>query len=347
MIKGSHYQQVKAQLRAKPRIWLITGVAGFIGSNLLEVLLKLNQRVVGLDNFSTGCRRNLAQAVAAAGPAAASRFHLIEGDTHDQGCCEAACHGIDYLLHHAADTSAPTGWSDRAPRLVRGNRTSFLNVLNAARQTGVCRVVYAASGADYDSDLPPPKLVAELGRPFSQWATGRYIAEIDNDTCVGAYSMPSIGLRYFNVFGPRQSSTGIHAGVIGQWLAALVNDPDAYIPGSKACDADFCFVNNIVQANLLAAVSARPETLNRVFPVGMGETITLDRLLQFLRECLAQKVIKPGASHVGCKVYRPATPFPGPVDISKIRRLLGYVPGYSVADGLAATIAWYLRELVN
>lgn len=366
MVHGSRYQQVQAQLRAEPKAWLITGVAGFIGSNLLEALLKLGQRVVGLDNFSTGHGRNLAQAVAAAGPAAASRFTLIEGDILDPDCCAVACHGTDFLLHHAADTSAPPGWPDQAPGRLRGNRRGYFNIMNAARKARVRRAVYAAGEADYDPELPSPRLMAEQGRPLSQWATGRYLAAIDSDACAGAYALPSIGLRYFNVFGPRQSGSGVHAGVIGHWLAALVNNPAAEISGSLECAGDFCFVDNIVQANLLAAVSVRPEMLNRVYPVGMGEAITLNRLLRLLLEGLVHRADDPATRLAGDRVLReseicpdPATGYagtgvaqanevcPGPADISGAQRLLGYQPSHSVADGLAATIVWYYRELAE
>ena len=283
----SAYSEAQERLRAQPRTWLVTGVAGFIGSHLLETLLGLGQQVVGLDNFVTGHAHNLDQVRAAVGDAASARFRLIEGDIRDYETCAAAVAGVDYVLHHAALASVPE--SIENPRLYHDvNVTGFVNVLEAARSAGVARFVYASSSAVYGDEQRMPAVEDRIGKPLSPYALTKSLNEQYAHLYATTYGYPSIGFRYFNIFGPRQDPKGAYAAVIPRWIDALQRGEPCVINGDGETTRDFCHVANVVQANVLAATTDDPDALDRVYNVAMGEATTLNDLFVLLRDGLAQ-----------------------------------------------------------
>ena len=326
------------------RTWLVTGAAGFIGSNLVEALLGLNQRVVGLDNFSTGFRDNLDQVRDVVGAAAWQRFRFIEGDIRDLGTCKHACLGVERVLHQAALGSVPRSIDDPIASH-DSNVTGFLHMLVAARDAGVRRFVYAASSAAYGDWPGLPKVEDQIGRPLSPYAAGKHMNEIYADVFGRCYGLETIGLRYFNVFGPRQDPDGAYAAVIPKWVAAMLRGETVYINGDGETARDFCYIENVVQANLLGAGVRDPEAVNQVYNVAVGGQTTLNQLHAILARLLSR--------HQGA--YQPAPPVyrdfrPGDVrfsraDISKIERLLGYHPTHSVDSGLERAIDWYVSRL--
>ena len=298
----SAYSEAQERLRAQPRTWLVTGVAGFIGSHLLETLLGLGQQVVGLDNFVTGHAHNLDQVRAAVGDAAWARFRLIEGDIRDYETCAAAVAGVDYVLHHAALASVPE--SIENPRLYHDvNVTGFVNVLEAARSAGVARFVYASSSAVYGDEQRMPAVEDRIGKPLSPYALTKSLNEQYAHLYATTYGYPSIGFRYFNIFGPRQDPKGAYAAVIPRWIDALQRGEPCVINGDGETTRDFCHVANVVQANVLAATTDDPDALDRVYNVAMGEATTLNDLFVLLRDGLAQHDARIGDAK---PVYGPA-----------------------------------------
>ncbi|HWO42801.1 MAG TPA: NAD-dependent epimerase/dehydratase family protein, partial [Candidatus Eisenbacteria bacterium] len=271
------YLEVQELLRRSPRRWLVTGSAGFIGSHLVEVLLRLGQHVVGLDNFATGYARNLEQVKSAAGAAAWRQFRNIEGDIRDLAVCRQACEGVDYVLHHAALGSVPRSIED--PLATHGaNLTGFLNMLVAARDASVKRFVYAASSSTYGDHPGLPKVEEVIGRPLSPYAVTKYTNELYAEVFGRCYGLQSVGLRYFNIFGPRQDPDGAYAAVIPKWIGQFIGRQPVYINGDGETSRDFCYVENAVQANLLAAATEAPEAVNQVYNVAVGERTTLNDL---------------------------------------------------------------------
>lgn len=338
------YQAACAQLRQRSRHWLITGVAGFIGSNLLEALLGLGQRVTGIDNFSTGYRHNLEQVRAAVGDAPWQRFDFIEGDIRDRKACALACQDVEFVLHHAAIGSVPRSIND--PLLSHEvNINGFLNMLMAAREAGVGRFIYAASSATYGDHPGLPKVEDCIGKPLSPYALTKYANELYADVFARCYGTEAIGLRYFNIFGPRQDPDGAYAAVIPQWIAAMLYDRRLYINGDGETSRDFCFVGNAVQANLLAALASDPKAVNQVYNVAVSGRTTLNALYAMIHTQLL-----PQFAHL--QQYRPHyAPFrDGDVrhsqaDISKAASLLGYVPTHDVERGLRQALDWYVGHL--
>jgi len=334
------YTETQRQLRETPRRWLVTGAAGFIGSHLVESLLKLGQQVAGLDNFLTGCRENLDQAVAQAGGDARNRFNFIEGSVCDGPTCARACSGVDYVLHEAGFISVPQSIED--PLLCNSvNVDGFLNILDAARKSGVKRLVYASSSAVYGDDKTMPQVEAKIGRPLSPYGTSKFIDELYADVFFKNYRFGAVGLRYFNVFGPRQNPTGGYAAVIPQWISSLVAGRDCRINGDGTITRDFCHVSNVVQANILAATTANESVGGDVFNVALGGQTTLTQLFEMIAAKLA--AIRPGMTAVK-PLY--GAPRPGDIihsgaDIAKIREAMGYEPEIGVDAGLEETVAWY------
>jgi UDP-N-acetylglucosamine/UDP-N-acetyl-alpha-D-glucosaminouronate 4-epimerase len=327
-----------------PRTWLVTGVAGFIGSNLLESLLQLGQRVVGLDNFATGHQHNLDQVEEAVGPEAWSRFRFIEGDIRSLDTCRAACEGVDVVLHQAALGSVPRSIDDPITSHDT-NVTGFLHMLVAARDAGVGRFVYAASSAAYGDWPGLPKVEDQIGRPLSPYGAGKHMNELYADVFGRCYGLETIGLRYFNVFGPRQDPEGAYAAVIPKWVASLLRSETVYINGDGETARDFCYIENVVQANLLSGTSENPEALGQVYNVAVGDSTTLNELYGTLRRLVTRH--RPGLE-LAQPVYRDFRP--GDVrfsraDISKIERLLGYRPTHRVDEGLELAFGWYLAQL--
>ena len=340
----SAYDQLQTELKAAPQTWLVTGVAGFIGSNLLEALLKLDQRVVGLDNFSTGKRKNLEEVRALVPTAQWARFQFLEGDIGDLAACQRACAGVDFVLHQAALGSVPFSMKDPLASH-RSNVTGFLNMLLAARDAKVKRFVYASSSAIYGDDPSLPKVEEKTGRPLSPYAATKAINEVYASAFALAYGFPSIGLRYFNVFGPRQDPEGAYAAVIPLWIAALLRRQPVFINGDGETSRDFCFVANVVQANLLAATTANAEALNQAYNVALGQRTTLNELFHSLQSSLRQKDAALPEQKPTYRDFRPGDVRHSLADIRKAQRLLGFAPSHSIQAGLDLAMDWYRQNV--
>lgn len=338
----SRFEQIQSQLRAQPRTWLVTGCAGFIGSNLLETLLRLDQRVVGLDNFATGHQRNLDEVAGQLEAAQWANFRFIEGDIRDPDTCRSAADRVDYVLHQAALGSVPRSLAD--PITTNAvNIGGFLNMLVAARDAGVSSFVYAASSSTYGDHPALPKVEDNIGKPLSPYAVTKYVDELYADVFARSYGFESIGLRYFNVFGKRQDPNGAYAAVIPRWIAAMVKGQEVIINGDGQTSRDFCFVENAVQANILAACAA-PEGRNQIYNVAFNARTTLTQLFGYLRDALGQH----GVSYTQEARYgefRAGDVRHSQADIGKAQRLLGYAPQYDVLKGIEKAMGWYLRFL--
>jgi UDP-N-acetylglucosamine/UDP-N-acetylgalactosamine 4-epimerase len=328
----------------QPAIWLVTGVAGFIGSNLLETLLKNNQRVVGLDNFATGHKHNLDQVKALVGENAWKNFSFIEGDIRELDDCRKACSGVDYVLHQAALGSVPRSIEDPI-RTNSANIDGFVNMLVAARDAKAKNFVYAASSSTYGDHPGLPKVEDKIGRPLSPYAVTKYVNELYADVFARCYGMSSVGLRYFNVFGPRQDPNGAYAAVIPKWIAALVKNQDVFINGDGETSRDFCYIKNVVQANLLAATTENPEALNQVYNVAVGDRTSLNELLEYLRQNLLNHCPHLESFKPTYRDFRSGDVRHSLADISKVQNLLGYEPRYKVREGLTEALDWYLEDL--
>ena len=344
MENDNHPAIVKAALGDTPRTWLVTGVAGFIGSNLLETLLAQGQRVIGLDNFSTGHRSNLELVKSAVGAPAWKRFKLITGDIRSPATCARACKGVDVVLHEAALGSVPRSIEDPLATH-ESNVTGFLNMLVAARDAGVKRFVYAASSAAYGDHAALPRVEAHVGRPLSPYGASKFMNELYADAFARCYGLSSIGLRYFNVFGPRQDPDGAYAAVIPKWIAAMLRQEKVYIYGDGETSRDFCFIDNVVQANLLAGTTTEPAAANEVYNVAVGEQTSLNELFETLHRLLGARI----ANHVTTSAihldFRPGDVRFSRADISKAKKLLGYRPTCHVGEGLERALDWYVARL--
>jgi UDP-N-acetylglucosamine 4-epimerase len=328
------------RLAAEPKRWLVTGAAGFIGSNLVEALLGSGQTVVGLDNFATGHRRNLDEIERSAGEGW-SRFRFIEADIGDRSACAEAVAGADYVLHQAALGSVPRSIADPLASH-DANVTGFINLLDAARRAGAKRFVYAASSSTYGDDESLPKTEEVTGNPLSPYAATKLIDEIYAAVYARTYGFASVGLRYFNVFGPRQDPSGPYAAVIPKWIAAMIGDQEVVINGDGETSRDFCFVANAVQANLLGAL-AGDVAQNQVYNVAAGKRTTLIELFGLLRDGLRDFQIhyERLPTHAD---FRPGDIRHTMADISKAADMIGYAPTHDVAEGIAAALPWYVED---
>jgi UDP-N-acetylglucosamine 4-epimerase len=331
-------------LRARPRRWLLTGSAGFIGSNLLEVLLRHGQVVVSLDNFATGHCRNLDQVREAVGQDAWARHRFIEGDIADPDVCRHACEGAEFVLHQAALGSVPRSINDPLATH-RANATGFLNMLVAANEAGIARFVYAASSSTYGDSPTLPKVEDVIGRPLSPYAVTKYLNELYADVFGRCYGLATVGLRYFNVFGPRQDPEGAYAAVIPRWVAAMMSGRTCTINGDGETSRDFCYVANAVQANLLAALVEDAGVLRQVYNVAAGQRTTLLQLHQLLSSALGER--QPGLTVEPPEFagFREGDVRHSLADIGKARSLLGYEPTHDVRAGLREAVGWYVKNL--
>jgi UDP-N-acetylglucosamine 4-epimerase len=337
------YQAARAHLQANQYHWLITGVAGFIGSNLLEALLGLGQRVRGLDNFCTGYCHNLDQVRAAVGAKAWQLFEFIEGDIRSAPVCLACCEGVDFVLHHAALGSVSRSIHD--PLTTNDiNIGGYLNVLTAARDHHVKRFVYAASSATYGDHPGLPKVEQRIGQPLSPYALTKYVNELYADVYARTYGTESIGLRYFNIFGPRQDPNGAYAAVIPQWIAAMMYDRRLYINGDGESSRDFCFIDNAIQANVLAALARDSAAVNQVYNVAVNARTSLNVLFARMQALLSERY--PHLRHYlpHYKEFREGDVRHSQADISKAATLLGYAPTHDIELGLRHTLDWYIRQ---
>ena len=333
--------ELQDRLRARPMRWLVTGAAGFIGSNLVEALLRSDQAVVGFDNFATGHRRNLDEAVAGLGQQQRDRLRVIEGDIRDRSACEQAMDGVEVVLHQAALGSVPRSIAD--PLTSHDvNVTGFLNILDAARRAGIERFVYAASSSTYGDEPALPKREERIGNPLSPYGATKLANEIYAAVYARTYGYRTIGLRYFNVFGPRQDPEGAYAAVIPKWTAAMLAGEEVTIFGDGETSRDFCFVANAVQANIRAAL-AEPDVRGEVFNVAVGKRTTLRLLFEAVRELLAERQHAYSREPVFAD-FRPGDVRHSQAEIIKAERLLGYRPSHDLRAGLAEAIPWYIRR---
>jgi UDP-N-acetylglucosamine/UDP-N-acetylgalactosamine 4-epimerase len=339
----SKYEETRSQLLEEPRTWLITGVAGFIGSNLLEALLKLDQRVIGLDNFLTGYQCNLDEVQSLVLPDQWENFKFMQGDIRDLSVCHKACEGVDYVLHQAALGSVPRSMEDPVTTNEH-NLTGFLNILVAARDARVKRFVYASSSSVYGDEPDLPKREDKIGRPLSPYAVTKQVNETYAEVFTKAYGLQTIGLRYFNVFGPRQDPNGPYAAVIPKWFSALTEGKDVCIYGDGETSRDFCFVENVVQANLIAACTLNLSAQNQTLNIAVGERITLNELYALIRSHVAKSRPIAKESTPVYRDFRPGDIRHSLADISKAKRLLGYEPEYTVQIGLEKAAAWYIAK---
>jgi len=340
----SAYEDVKARLRSEPKRWCVTGVAGFIGSNILETLLGLGQEVVGLDNFSTGYEKNLEQVRFSVGETAWKRFRFIEGDIRQPLDCAGACEGTDYVLHQAALGSVPRSIAD--PKTSHDvNVDGFLSMLIAARDAKVRRFVYASSSSGYGGHPALPKVEHQTGQPLSPYAATKCVNEMYANVFSRAYGMQTIGLRYFNVFGPRQDPYGAYAAVIPKWIAALIEGRSVQIFGDGETSRDFCYVDNAVQANVLAATTPRVGAIDEVYNVAVGDRLSLSGLFEACREMLADRFDTARNAVPQYGEFRAGDVRHSQADIGKARTKLGYEPTHRVSEGLRAALDWYVENL--
>ncbi|MGB3289584.1 MAG: SDR family oxidoreductase [Burkholderiaceae bacterium] len=338
----TRYQKVTAGLQSDPKTWLVTGCAGFIGSNLLESLLRLGQKVVGLDNFATGHQYNLDEVQKTVSPDQWANFSFHEGDIRDLDTCRKAVAGVDYVLHQAALGSVPRSLKD--PITSNGvNIDGFLNMLVAARDEKVQSFVYAASSSTYGDHEALPKVEDRIGRPLSPYAVTKYVNELYADVFARAYGFGSIGLRYFNVFGKRQDPNGAYAAVIPKWIAAMIRGEDVTVNGDGETSRDFCFIDNVVQANILAAL-AQPEGVNQVYNVAYNARTSLNELFNYLARALGENGIVYDKQPIHAD-FRAGDVRHSQADISKARTLLGYEPMHNIVQGLEVSMPWYTQFL--
>lgn len=337
------FQDVQQHLRQHRYHWLVTGAAGFIGSNLVEALLRLGQQVTGLDNFATGHRHNLDMVRAATGDEAWTRFTFIEADIRNEADCARACAGVDFVLHQAALGSVSRSIDDPLTTNAT-NVTGFLNMLVAARDAKVRRFVYAASSSTYGDHPDLPKVEDRIGNPLSPYAVTKYVNELYANVFGRTYGMESIGLRYFNVFGPRQDPNGAYAAVIPQWVAALIRNEALRINGDGETSRDFCYIDNVVQANLLSALASN-EAANQVFNIAVNERTSLNQLYGMMRELLRARFPHLETHQPQYVDFRRGDVRHSQADIKKAGVLLGYQPTHRIDEGLQQAMAWYVANL--
>jgi UDP-N-acetylglucosamine/UDP-N-acetylgalactosamine 4-epimerase len=337
------WDMARRRLRVDPARWLVTGAAGFIGSNLVEHLLELGQTVVGVDDFSTGHRENLEDVRTSVGPEAWRRFRFHEADLRDPEACRAACRGVDYVLHQAARGSVPRSIEDPITTN-EANVSAFVNLLVAARDVKVRRFVYAASSSTYGDHSGLPKVEGRIGRPLSPYAVSKYVNELYAGVFQRVYGLETVGLRYFNVFGRRQDPEGAYAAVIPKWVGSLLRGEVCRIHGDGETSRDFCYVDNVLQANVLAATVPDPDATEEVYNVACGRRTTLNELFRMIRDGLARRRPEVAGVRPVHGPFRPGDVRHSLADVSKARERLGYVPAVSVAEGLERALGWYVER---
>lgn len=338
----TYYNEQLALLKREPKTWLITGVAGFIGSNLLEHLLQIDQRVIGLDNFATGYQKNLDEVKAIVSPEQWARFDFIQGDIRELADCHQACQGVDYVLHQAALGSVPRSINDPVTTNA-ANITGFLNMLVAARDAQVTSFTYAASSSTYGDHPALPKVEENIGKPLSPYAITKYVNELYADVFSSSYGFKAIGLRYFNVFGKRQDPNGAYAAVIPKWTSAMIKGETVSINGDGETSRDFCFIENAVQANILASL-ANDEAKNEVYNVAVGDRTSLNTLYSSIRDSLSDNNVFFDKEPNYCD-FRAGDVRHSQADISKAKKLLGYQPEFRINDGLEKAMPWYIDNV--
>jgi len=348
----SHFQQTLESLQKTPHTWLITGVGGFIGSHLLEALLKLNQRVVGIDNFSTGNPENLKQVQREILAEQWKNFLFLEGDIRNLEDCrraltfsssEQGSFPVEYVLHEAALGSVPRSINDPITTNAT-NIDGFLNMLVASRDAEVKRFVYAASSSTYGDHPGLPKIESIIGKPLSPYAVTKYVNELYADVFGRVYGLQCVGLRYFNVFGPRQNPNGAYAAVIPRWFSSLIQKEAIHINGDGETSRDFCYVKNVVQANILASCAKNAEAIGQVFNVAAGNRTSLNQLFLQIRALVSASVPEAGSIDPSYRDFRAGDVKHSLADISKAATLLGYQPSHQILEGLQESAPWYLTS---
>jgi UDP-N-acetylglucosamine 4-epimerase len=334
----TQYKEIKEQLLIEPKTWLITGVAGFIGSNLLETLLILNQNVVGLDNFATGHQRNLDEVQSLVSDAQWKNFNFIQGDICDGAACAGAVKDVDYVLHQAALGSVPRSIADPVTTNA-ANITGFLNMLQASKEAGVASFTYAASSSTYGDHPALPKIEENIGNPLSPYAVTKYVNELYAGVYARTYGFKTIGLRYFNVFGQRQDPDGAYAAVIPKWTASLIKGEDVFINGDGETSRDFCFIENTVQMNILAA-TAQEYVKDQVYNVAVGDRTTLNDLYASIKTALGNNGIEVNVEPI-YRDFRAGDVRHSQADVSKANSKLGYEPQYRILEGIEKAMPWY------
>tara|TARA_B100000787_G_scaffold137383_1_gene106230 strand:- start:3829 stop:4848 length:1020 start_codon:yes stop_codon:yes gene_type:complete len=335
------YNDVRTLLQTDKKIWLVTGVAGFIGSNLLEELLNLDQEVVGLDNFSTGHMKNLEEVERSVSSTRWERFSFFRGDICDYSCCEKAVENVDYVLHQAALGSVPRS-IENPLNTNAANITGFLNILEASRKANVKSFTYAASSSTYGDHPDLPKVEDKIGKPLSPYAVTKYVNELYAGVYARTYDFKSIGLRYFNVFGRRQDPNGAYAAVIPKWTQAMLDNQEVRINGDGLTSRDFCYISNAVQMNILAA-TAEVEGKDNVFNVAISDRTSLNQLFELINENLRKNGIETQSSPI-YQEFRSGDVRHSQADISKAVQLLGYVPSHNISAGLEKAMPWYIHN---
>lgn len=342
MTEQARYETIKTTLKQEPKTWLITGVAGFIGSNLLETLLHLDQTVIGLDNFVTGYQHNLDEVKSTVTDKQWQRFTMLKGDIRDLSDCHKATEGVDYVLHQAALGSVPRSIEDPI-NTNKANIDGFLNMLVAARDANVSSFTYAASSSTYGDHPALPKIEENIGKPLSPYAVTKVVNELYADVFAKTYNFRTIGLRYFNIFGKRQDPNGAYAAVIPKWVSALLNNEAVFINGDGETSRDFCFIQNAVQMNILSA-TANDAAKNEVYNVAVGDRTTLNDLFFAIREGLANvnpAIVEIEASY---RDFRAGDVRHSQADMSKAVDKLGYLSTHNIAQGLSVALPWYVTN---
>ena len=344
------YEQLQEHLKNNQNTWLVTGVAGFIGSNLLEKLLIINQKVVGLDNFDTGYQHNIDQAIEdankATGKDLGDNFKFINGDIRELDDCKQACNGVDYVLHQAALGSVPRSIEDPI-NTNRANIDGFLNMLVASKDAKVRRFVYAASSSTYGDHPDLPKVEDKIGNPLSPYAVTKVVNELYASVFAKTYGFKVIGLRYFNIFGKRQDPNGAYAAVIPKWVAAILNKEDVFINGDGETSRDFCYIDNTVQMNLLAATTDNNEATDQVYNVALNDRTSLNTLYQMIEERLIQRTVGLERKEPIYRDFRAGDVRHSQANIDKAQNLLGYQPKYKISEGMDEAMDWYVSSLTK
>ena len=342
------YQKLQKYLKNNQSTWLVTGAAGFIGSNLLEKLLNLNQKVVGLDSFDTGYQHNIDQAIEDAnnflGIDVSNNFKFIDGDIKSLSDCRLACDGVDYVLHQAALGSVPRSIEDPIGTN-SSNIDGFVNMLVASRDAKVKRFVYAASSSSYGDNKDLPKIEDMIGNPLSPYAVTKLVNELYANVFAKNYDFKTIGLRYFNIFGKRQDPDGAYAAVIPKWVAAILNKEDVYINGDGETSRDFCYIDNTVQMNLLAATTTNNEATDQVYNVALNDRTSLNKLYQIIEEKLIQRVHGLEKKNPIYREFRSGDVRHSQASIDKAKKLLDYEPKYKISEGMDEAIDWYINSI--
>jgi len=341
------YEELQEHLKSSQNTWLVTGVAGFVGSNLLERLLILNQKVVGLDNFDTGHQHNIDQAIEdaekATGKELNGNFSFINGDIREIEDCKRACDGVDYVLHQAALGSVPRSIEDPI-NTNRANIDGFLNMLVSSKDAKVKRFVYAASSSTYGDHPDLPKVEDKIGNPLSPYAVTKVVNELYASVFAKTYGFKTIGLRYFNIFGKRQDPNGAYAAVIPKWVAAILNKEDVFINGDGETSRDFCYIDNTVQMNLLAATTDNNNATDQVYNVALNDRTSLNKLYQMIEDRLIQRTKGLEKKDPIYRNFRAGDVRHSQANITKAQKLLEYQPKYKISEGMDKAMDWYVSH---